>query len=183
MQSKNDLTASWISWRIGGNGSTGGGAPTPVSLEADLAHYRELFAKLRFSYVEQMTKEKFIRAVVGDPPMIVAPHENAALEASDAVLELQREGQDDDLISRAALFYPINTEVKRVIAGRLIDLTPICQACFHGPERASSRPDSIVAKLVKFRPWLIIESLRLRAEPLAVCLSLWRLHRSSQTKV
>ena len=79
------------------------------------------------------------------------------------------EGQDDDLISRAALFFPINTEVKRVIAGRLTDLTPICQACFHGPERASSRPDSIAAKLVKFNvkdkvflwgePWLMIESL------------------------
>src|SRR4051812_1324386 len=37
--------------------------PTPSSLEADLAHYRELFAKLRFSYVEQVTKEKFIRAI------------------------------------------------------------------------------------------------------------------------
>ena len=60
------------------------GAPTPASLEADLAHYRELFAKLRFSYVEQVTKEKFIRAIVGDPPVIVAPHENAALEASNA---------------------------------------------------------------------------------------------------
>jgi len=59
-------------------------APTPASLEADLAHYRELFAKLRFSYVEQVTKEKFIRAIVGDPPLIVAPHENADLEASNA---------------------------------------------------------------------------------------------------
>ncbi len=39
---------------------------TPASLEADLEHYRELFAKLRFSYVEQVTKEKFIRAIVGD---------------------------------------------------------------------------------------------------------------------
>lgn len=58
--------------------------PTPASLEADLAHYRELFAKLRFSYVEQVTKEKFIRAIVGDPPLIVTPQENADLEASNA---------------------------------------------------------------------------------------------------
>lgn len=58
--------------------------PTPSSLEADLAHYRELFAKLRFSYVEQVTKEKFIRAIVGEPPLIVAPGDNAALEASNA---------------------------------------------------------------------------------------------------
>ncbi|KAH6628670.1 hypothetical protein F5144DRAFT_549945 [Chaetomium tenue] len=59
-------------------------APTPTSLEADLAHYRELFSKLRFSYVEQVTKEKFIRAIVGDPPQIVSPQENADLEAANA---------------------------------------------------------------------------------------------------
>ena len=59
-------------------------SPTPASLEADLAHYKELFAKLRFSYVEQVTKEKFIRAIVGDPPLIVTPQENADLEASNA---------------------------------------------------------------------------------------------------
>ncbi|EJT79611.1 hypothetical protein GGTG_04695 [Gaeumannomyces tritici R3-111a-1] len=59
-------------------------APTPASLEADLTHYKELFAKLRFSYVEQVTKEKFIRAIVGDPPLIVDPAENAELEALNA---------------------------------------------------------------------------------------------------
>ncbi|KAI1472290.1 uncharacterized protein F4812DRAFT_7472 [Daldinia caldariorum] len=55
-------------------------AATPSSLEADLTHYRELFAKLRFSYVEQVSKEKFIRAIVGDPPLIVSPQENLDLE-------------------------------------------------------------------------------------------------------
>ncbi|KAI0423768.1 hypothetical protein F5Y09DRAFT_180701 [Xylaria sp. FL1042] len=55
-------------------------ATTPASLEADLTHYRELFAKLRFSYVEQVTKEKFIRAIVGDPPLIVSSQENVELE-------------------------------------------------------------------------------------------------------
>ncbi|KAI8966387.1 hypothetical protein F5Y11DRAFT_154549 [Daldinia sp. FL1419] len=55
-------------------------ATTPSSLEADLTHYRELFSKLRFSYVEQVSKEKFIRAIVGDPPLIVTPQENLDLE-------------------------------------------------------------------------------------------------------
>jgi chromosome segregation ATPase len=55
-------------------------AATPASLEADLTHYRELFAKLRFSYVEQVTKEKFIRAIVGEPPLIVTSQENVDLE-------------------------------------------------------------------------------------------------------
>ncbi|CAN8100129.1 unnamed protein product [Discula destructiva] len=83
---------------------------TPASLEADLAHYKELFAKLRFSYVEQVTKEKFIRAIVGEPPLIVSPQENLELEklnvmakgqlkqlklqVADMVEELERRGQD-----------------------------------------------------------------------------------------
>lgn len=54
---------------------------TPASLEADLAHYKELFSKLRFSYLEQVTKEKFLRAIVGDPPLVVGHNENTELEA------------------------------------------------------------------------------------------------------
>ncbi|KAL2107339.1 hypothetical protein VUR80DRAFT_5376 [Thermomyces stellatus] len=85
-------------------------APTPASLDADLAHYRELFSKLRFSYVEQVTKEKFIRAIVGEPPLIVSPQENIALEKentiakrelkalklemADMVSELERRGKE-----------------------------------------------------------------------------------------
>lgn len=62
-------------------------APTPASLDADLAHYKELFAKLRFSYVEQVTKEKFIRAIVGDPPLIVTMQENLDLETENAAMK------------------------------------------------------------------------------------------------
>ncbi|KAI1339219.1 hypothetical protein F5Y15DRAFT_416093 [Xylariaceae sp. FL0016] len=85
-------------------------ATTPSSLEADLTHYRELFAKLRFSYVEQVTKEKFIRAIVGDPPLIVSPQENVDLEkqnleakaslkalkteVADMVAELEEKGKE-----------------------------------------------------------------------------------------
>ncbi|KAI0521644.1 hypothetical protein F5B22DRAFT_545701 [Xylaria bambusicola] len=85
-------------------------ATTPASLEADLTHYRELFAKLRFSYVEQVTKEKFIRAIVGDPPLIVNPQENVDLEnenleakaqlkalkteVAEMVTELERKAKD-----------------------------------------------------------------------------------------
>jgi DNA repair exonuclease SbcCD ATPase subunit len=85
-------------------------ATTPASLDADLTHYRELFAKLRFSYVEQVTKEKFIRAIVGDPPLIVSPQENVDLEkqnleakatlkalkteVADMVAELEKKAKD-----------------------------------------------------------------------------------------
>ncbi|KAG4258294.1 hypothetical protein FPRO04_02953 [Fusarium proliferatum] len=64
-------------------------APTPAGLTADLAHYKELFAKLRFSYVQQVTKEKFIRAIVGDPPMIVTMEENLELEKENAIAKKQ----------------------------------------------------------------------------------------------
>ncbi|PFH55921.1 hypothetical protein XA68_17387 [Ophiocordyceps unilateralis] len=63
--------------------------PTPASLESDLAHYTELFAKLRFSYVEQVTKEKFIRAIVGDPPLIVSVQENLELERENGAAKAQ----------------------------------------------------------------------------------------------
>ncbi|CCE31298.1 hypothetical protein E4U22_002122 [Claviceps purpurea] len=63
--------------------------PTPSSLEADLAHYTELFAKLRFSYVEQVTKEKFIRAIVGEPPLIVNSQDNLDLERENAQTKAQ----------------------------------------------------------------------------------------------
>ncbi|KAI9813875.1 MAG: hypothetical protein M1832_006087, partial [Thelocarpon impressellum] len=73
-------------------------SPSPATLEADLAHYKvrhlrlalvqaradeekELFSKLRFSYLEQVTKEKFLRAIVGDPPLVVEAAENVELEA------------------------------------------------------------------------------------------------------
>ncbi|KAL6874889.1 hypothetical protein J3F83DRAFT_523663 [Trichoderma novae-zelandiae] len=63
--------------------------PSPTSLDADLIHYKELFAKLRFSYVEQVTKEKFIRAIVGDPPLIVTLQENLDLERENVEAKAQ----------------------------------------------------------------------------------------------
>jgi len=53
---------------------------TPAILLANLAHYQELFSKLRFSYVEQVTKERFLRAITAEHPEFVHPNENIALE-------------------------------------------------------------------------------------------------------
>lgn len=50
------------------------------SLDAELEHYKDLFSKLRFSYVEQVTKEGFLKAIVADPPQLVDAAENARLE-------------------------------------------------------------------------------------------------------
>ena len=76
--------------------------PTPASLEADLAHYRELFAKLRFSYVEQVTKEKFIRAIVGDPPQIVSAQENAELEEANMKAKAELKGLKTEVAEMVA---------------------------------------------------------------------------------
>jgi hypothetical protein len=53
---------------------------TRASLDAELEHYKDLFSKLRFSYVEQVTKENFLKAIVADPPQLVDAAENALLE-------------------------------------------------------------------------------------------------------
>ncbi|KAF3071350.1 Kinetochore protein Sos7 [Trichoderma lentiforme] len=96
--------------RISDASNTSLDGPSPTSLDEDLIHYKELFAKLRFSYVEQVTKEKFIRAIVGDPPLIVTLQENLdlerenaeakaqlknlKLEVADLVSELEKRGRD-----------------------------------------------------------------------------------------
>lgn len=52
---------------------------TPAILSADLAHYQDLFSKLRFSYVEQVTKERFLRSITAEQPEFVDSSENAQL--------------------------------------------------------------------------------------------------------
>ncbi|KAG4426939.1 hypothetical protein IFR05_017578, partial [Cadophora sp. M221] len=81
-----------------------------ILYHTDSDSYQELFSKLRFSYLEQVTKEKFIRAIVGDPPLVVEHQENIDLEAilatsktalkaqktevADLVAELEKRGRE-----------------------------------------------------------------------------------------
>ena len=78
---------------------------TPATLAADLAHYRELFAKLRFSYLEQVTKEKYLRSIVGDPPLVVSHADNLALEEQlvgmKAALKAKKD-EVDEVVQRMA---------------------------------------------------------------------------------
>ncbi|KAK9775536.1 hypothetical protein SCAR479_07925 [Seiridium cardinale] len=92
-------------------------APTPASLEADLTHYRELFAKLRFSYVEQVTKEKFIRAIVGDPPLIVSPQENLELEAQNAEAKAELKALKTEVIDMVGELERRGAELARMYEG------------------------------------------------------------------
>ncbi|KAJ5114773.1 hypothetical protein NUU61_000532 [Penicillium alfredii] len=70
--------------------------PTPGSLEADLSHYKELFSKLRFSYLEQVTKEKFLRAIVDDPPLVVGHNENVELETQLAEVKAELKARKEE---------------------------------------------------------------------------------------
>lgn len=93
--------------------------PTPATLDADLTHYKvrekshsnrangarlqvlitlqELFSKLRFSYLEQVTKEKFLRAIVGDPPLIVGHNENVELETQLAEVKAALKARKEEV--------------------------------------------------------------------------------------
>ena len=88
-------------------------APTPASLGADLAHYKELFAKLRFSYVEQVTKEKFIRAIVGDPPLIVTMQENLDLEKENMAAKAELKGLKTEVADMVAELETKGKELSR----------------------------------------------------------------------
>ncbi|RPB09461.1 hypothetical protein P167DRAFT_510818 [Morchella conica CCBAS932] len=96
----NDLTQS-------SDASGAWDSSTPAALQADLSHYKELFSKLRFSYLEQVTKEKFLRAITEDPPLIVEPAENDALEAQlvieKAALKESKASVDAILVELEAL--------------------------------------------------------------------------------
>lgn len=58
---------------------------------------KELFSKLRFSYVEQVTKEKFLRAIVGDPPLVVGHNENVELEAQLAEVKAELRARKEEV--------------------------------------------------------------------------------------
>ncbi|KAI1610197.1 hypothetical protein EDD37DRAFT_615844 [Exophiala viscosa] len=87
---------------------------TPASLTVDLAHYKDLFSKLRFSYLEQVTKEKYLRSIVGDPPLVVSHDDNLALEQKLAVMKIDLKAKKTEV---DALVVEIQ-EQARVLAAR-----------------------------------------------------------------
>ncbi|PHH86701.1 hypothetical protein CDD83_9873 [Cordyceps sp. RAO-2017] len=128
--------------------------PTPASLEADLSHYAELFAKLRFSYVEQVTKEKFIRAIVGDPPLIVSVQENLdlekengeakaqlkslKLEVAEMVADLERRGRD---LSRRYERVREQTTQLEQLPGKIEELEAQVEELKAASDQSGSDPD------------------------------------------
>ena len=56
-----------------------------------------MFSKLRFSYIEQVTKEKFLRAITAETPLFVEPSDNAALEEQLATEKAALKAQKDEV--------------------------------------------------------------------------------------
>lgn len=56
-----------------------------------------MFSKLRFSYLEQVTKEKFLRGIVGDPPLVVGHNENVELETKLAETKQQLKQRKEEV--------------------------------------------------------------------------------------
>ncbi|GAM87155.1 hypothetical protein ANO11243_051760 [Dothideomycetidae sp. 11243] len=67
---------------------------TTQTSSADLAHYKDLFSKLRFSYTEQVTKERFLKALTADPPELVS-------DTADELALLERKLVDDKAALKA----------------------------------------------------------------------------------
>ena len=63
---------------------------------------QELFSKLRFSYLEQVTKEKFLRAIVGEPPLIVDHQENVEMEVQLAEVKSVLKAQKQRVVDMIA---------------------------------------------------------------------------------
>lgn len=115
----------------------------PATLTADLAHYRDLFSKLRFSYLEQVTKEKYLRSIVGEPPLLATSAENAALEEKLAVLkaDLQKRKRDVE-----ALITELNE-----LAGRIAETYDTVDVGMKKLERLPAENEKLEAEISRLR--------------------------------
>ena len=80
---------------------------TPSSLRADLQHYRDLFSKLRFSYSEQVTKERYLKSIVGDPPTLHTAEENAILQEKAAAMKQElkaKKAEVDEMVEEIRVY-------------------------------------------------------------------------------
>ncbi|KAK5114674.1 hypothetical protein LTR62_002247 [Meristemomyces frigidus] len=123
-------------------------ATSPSLLAADLAHYRDLFSKLRFSYVEQVTKERFLRSLVSNPPEFTNAEENAELEAKLTVDKAGLKERKDEV---AALIQELEAQGRQLV-GRY-------ERCRERRVLLESLPAEIKGLEVK------VEELRARQEP------------------
>ncbi|EPY50889.1 Bfr1 binding protein [Schizosaccharomyces cryophilus OY26] len=70
-----------------------------LSTEQELKKYKEFFSQLKFSYIEQGTKERYLRAILDDPPLLVEPEDNEKLESTISELKFRLKQRKDEVES------------------------------------------------------------------------------------
>ncbi|EPX74767.1 Bfr1 binding protein [Schizosaccharomyces octosporus yFS286] len=68
-----------------------------LSTEQELKKYKEFFSQLKFSYIEQGTKERYLRAILDDPPLLVEPEDNEKLESTISELKSRLKQRKDEV--------------------------------------------------------------------------------------
>ncbi|KAG0317702.1 hypothetical protein BG000_004452, partial [Podila horticola] len=63
---------------------SGGSAEALTKMEGDLEYYKDLFEKYKFNYIEQDTKEKFLKEILQESPPEITLASNNELEAKNA---------------------------------------------------------------------------------------------------
>ncbi|KAF2643197.1 hypothetical protein P280DRAFT_394394 [Massarina eburnea CBS 473.64] len=135
----------------------------PAALEADLRHYKELFSKLRFSYVEQVTKEKFLRGITDNPPQLVEAAENKEkekeilaqkaslkehkLEIAETLRQLEEMGRElalryEGVQLQTQLLETLPTEIEG-LEGQIEKLKQDQAPASNNPELAMSLPETM----------------------------------------
>ncbi|KAF5095228.1 hypothetical protein D0Z00_003229 [Geotrichum galactomycetum] len=61
----------------------------PTQIDGAITHQHEQFKNLKLAYLEQETKEKFVRAVVWDPPLVVEASDMTEVETSNRAKKQQ----------------------------------------------------------------------------------------------
>lgn len=74
---------------------------------------KELFKKLRFSYIEQVTKERFLRSITSDTPIFIEPSENTALESQLAAEKSQLKAQKEEVASMVSSLESFGRELAK----------------------------------------------------------------------
>ncbi|KAK5071950.1 hypothetical protein LTR64_004271 [Lithohypha guttulata] len=120
-QTPSSQSQSQLSVSQNGSNATNTTILTPSTLAVDLEHYRDLFSKLRFSYLEQVTKEKYLKNLIGEPPTLATPEQNAQLEEKlvvmKAELQTKKRGVDALVVEMEQLAREIAEKYDIVEAG------------------------------------------------------------------
>ncbi|KAI9332353.1 hypothetical protein BDR26DRAFT_869352 [Obelidium mucronatum] len=143
----------------------------PKNMEAELKFHKELFSKLKFNFLEQTTKEMFLKRVLAQPPEWSSPQEIADTEKRirDLKSHLKKYKKETETVrdSLSSLVDQVSDEYETLLRGR--------NRAFDLHQRIDPLNNEIAQMLCSFDPEqktlpeliAINEELRERVQPLA----------------